>query len=142
MLYVLRFLFSLFLLPFRLLQKFQTLLVYLALAVVVGIAAGAFLYYSNTVLVSAFNLASSPAEEEEDLKKFRTGREPRRSSRPRRSPAAEGAARRGVDLSSGRRKNALLDRWETDRHRERTGGGAGLLSQIILEEDDDTDDGI
>ncbi|KAI9850688.1 MAG: hypothetical protein M1838_005252 [Thelocarpon superellum] len=122
------------LLPLRILAKFETLYIYLGVAAVVGILTGSILHFSSGLLIWALDLRSST---EEDLgphvERSRAALRKKKSG-PAGSLSPIGSGSRPVlDPSIKREYADWLDR---DRARKRD----GLLSQTILEEEDDDSD--
>jgi hypothetical protein len=112
------------------------LYIYLSVAAIVGLATGALLHFSSSLLVTLFNL--SPAPESED--KGRTAASVRAA---REQKVLEAAWKTSTTKqTSGTGSDSLEERYsqwlEMDAGRHRTKGVAG---QTILEEDDDSLDG-
>ncbi|KAI9646968.1 hypothetical protein NHQ30_004969 [Ciborinia camelliae] len=121
---------SALLLPLKVLAKFETLIIFLGSAVLIGLITGSILHISSSVLASLFNLTSSPAETGRSVASIRTAQEQKkRGSKP-------DPLRWKVDPSVERRYPEWL---EKDRGRKKE--EHGLLAQTIIEEDDDSDDG-
>ena len=105
---------------------------------VVGIVAGTILYYINATLVSAFELGSDPGPDRPGRAgPIRPGSPGTRQSKQGRRVANESrpmteGARPTID---GSLKKQYADWLDAERGRRK----GGLLSQIILEEDDDSE---
>ncbi|TVY33869.1 hypothetical protein LSUB1_G004672 [Lachnellula subtilissima] len=125
-----------FMLPFRLLAKFETLYIYLGVAAVIGVITGSLLHIFSTVLISTFDLAAVPEDTGRTAASIRAAREQKK---------LEGAWESSISKSeSARLKNYPLTRkqqteWlesELSKRRE----NQLLLGQTIIEEDDDSED--
>jgi hypothetical protein len=106
-------------------------------AAVIGVITGSLLHLSSTIVVSSLNLQSSP--EDEYLKPASLLRLRRRLPQQRiKSPAM---ARSG-EMPRGEGANLERAYAGMDRAAGRARGGErGILSQTILEEDDDSEEG-
>ncbi|ESZ99433.1 hypothetical protein SBOR_0195 [Sclerotinia borealis F-4128] len=121
---------SALLLPLRVLAKFETLVIFLGSAILIGLITGSVLHISSGILASLFKLASSPEETGRSVTSIRAVQEQKkRSSKPdllkwKVDPSVEKRYSEWLEKDGGRKK---------DEH--------GLLAQTIIEEDDDSEDG-
>ncbi|KAH8598025.1 hypothetical protein B0O99DRAFT_684084 [Bisporella sp. PMI_857] len=109
---------------------FVTIYIYLGVAAIIGLVTGSILHISSTILVSLFNLASSPA----------ANRVPLLS---REQVNLEEAWSNSSYTRDGTRSGAFLEKrfaeWQKkDGGPQRDDGS--LFAQTILEEDDDSDE--
>ncbi|KAI9786870.1 MAG: hypothetical protein M1839_005101 [Geoglossum umbratile] len=139
------------LVPFHLLVKFETLYIFAGVAAVIGIITGSLLHLFSTVVVSALNLQpSSGGEEEEEEEEEEDDDDDEEYVKPRRKQqlqlrtkpsgvarSKEKSRRDGGGGGGAERAYVEMD-WGTRRARAREPGG--LLSQIILEEEDNSED--
>ncbi|KAI9818527.1 MAG: hypothetical protein M1827_000586 [Pycnora praestabilis] len=121
-----------FIVPIRLLAMFESLYIFLGTAAIVGILTGSILHFSSTLLASTLNLDSVPAREGRTAASVRAAR---REKLPQRLdlPALQIGPLPKLEKPMKREYTDLL---EKDRVRRPD----GLLSQTILEEDDDSED--
>lgn len=120
-------------LPLRIIASFEPVYVYLGTAVVVGIIVGSMLHLTSTTLISAFDLRPSADDE---LKK------PRRPAARSRDGRGAQPLKAHLPLDAAR-PNVVDSRFRPygDRHElGRTPQKGGLLSQTILEEEDNSDE--
>ena len=114
----------------------QTLYIYLGVAALIGLFTGTFLHFSSSLLTRVLDLRTSPQESGRTAASVRAARERKRledawqASTPIRSRQAR---RRMEDTSKD-----YSEYVEKDRGKRKE--GQGLLSQTILEEDDDSAD--
>ncbi|KAI9746527.1 MAG: hypothetical protein M1818_000240 [Claussenomyces sp. TS43310] len=120
--------------PVKFMGRFETLYIYFGVAALIGIITGSVLHFSSSLLITALGLR----------------------------PTAEEKTRTAASVREARQQKKLEDSWQTstraardtaaraellrqeyaeyfDRDRGKRKDGAGLLSQTILEEDDDSD---
>jgi len=130
------YVFTGFMLPLRLLAKFETLYIYLGVAAVIGIITGSLLHISSTVLVSMFDLATVPEETGRAAASVRAAREQKKLEGAWESSVAKGESARLRNNPSSRKKQAEWLESELAKRRD----DQGLLGQTIIEEDDDSED--
>jgi len=119
-----------FLLPLRLLAKFETLYIYLGVAAVIGLVTGSILHLSSTVLVSLFNLTSTPEEKGRSAASVRAAREQRKLEEVWQNSSFKGDQTRLGGGSLGKDYAEWLEK-DSGKRRE-----DDLFKQTILEEDD------
>jgi len=120
-----------FLLPLRLIAKFETIYIFLGVAAIIGLATGSVLHFSSTILASLFNINTNPKESGltavsgralHDFEKLESAWQRSTIRRPDAGPRSEAVA-------EGYPKRPRDDvNYRTEDQ--------GLLSQTILEEDD------
>ncbi|KAA8572865.1 hypothetical protein EYC84_003434 [Monilinia fructicola] len=121
---------SALLLPLKVLAKFETLIIFLGSAVLIGLLTGSILRISSSILASLFKLTLSPEETGRSVSSIRAAQgEKKRNSKP-------DLLKWKVDPSVERRYSEWL---EKDGGRKKD--EQGLLAQTIIEEEDDSDDG-
>ncbi|KAH8683067.1 hypothetical protein BGZ60DRAFT_524404 [Tricladium varicosporioides] len=125
------------LLPLKVLAKFETIYIYVGVALFVGLVMGSILHFSSSVFISLLDLSASPEFQGRTAASVRAAREQKK---------LEGAWEASLSSSKS-------DRWRGDattlKRQAGFGDGAlrkrgerkGLLGQTILEEDDDSEDG-
>ncbi|KAI9797510.1 MAG: hypothetical protein M1833_005421 [Piccolia ochrophora] len=119
--------------PLRLLAKFETLYIYLGVAVLVGTATGALLHFCSAVLITLLDLRSNPQSQGHTAATFRAARMKKQALGLRREQDKTG---RNLSVLDDTLKKDYATWLENDRAKNR----ASLISQTILEEEDDTDD--
>ncbi|KAI9677556.1 MAG: hypothetical protein M1817_006510 [Caeruleum heppii] len=125
------------LLPLRVLARFETLYIYLGVAVLIGLLTGSVLHFSTSLLISISDLRSTPLEELDR-------RNPVVFSRTKKTKEKKQAQANDVQrlvtgahpTIDGNLRREYADWLDKDRGKRRE----GLLSQTILEEEDDSDD--
>lgn len=125
-----------FLLPLKLLAKFETLYIYLGVAAIIGLVTGSILHLSSTVLISLFNLTPTPEETGRSAASVRAAREQKKLEDAWQSSSSMGEARLRADPLVEKKYAEWLEK-DVGKRRE----GDGLLGQTILEEEDDSEDG-
>ncbi|KAF7957575.1 hypothetical protein EAE96_003150 [Botrytis aclada] len=121
---------SAMLLPLKVIAKFETIIIFLGSAIVIGLITSSLLRVSSSVLASLFKLTSGPEDADRSVSSIRAAREhKKRNSKPdplkwKVDPSVEKRYSGWLEKDGGRKK---------DEH--------GLSAQIIIEEDDDSDDG-
>jgi hypothetical protein len=111
-----------------LLTIYKTLYIYLGVAAVIGLLTGSILHISSSLLVSIFNLTPTPEETGRSAASVRAAREKKQLEQAWQSSRTK--TERWKEEPSTEKK---FSEWlETDQ---------GLLSQTILEEDDDSEEG-
>jgi hypothetical protein len=142
-----QYLLSAFLFPLRLLSKFEvgknilfsctlligheTLYIYLGVAAVIGLLTGSILHISSSILVSVFNLTPAPEETGRSAASVRAAREKKKKLEQAWQSSTTRTERGKLKEDPSMEKK--FSEWlETDQ---------GLLSQTILEEDDDSEEG-
>ncbi|KAB8299912.1 hypothetical protein EYC80_000155 [Monilinia laxa] len=121
---------STLLLPLKVLAKFETLIIFLGSAVLIGLITGLILRISSSLLTSLFKLTPSPEETGRSVSSIRAAQgEKKRNSNPdllkwKVDPSVERRYSEWLEKNGGRKR---------DEH--------GLLAQTIIEEEDDSDDG-
>ncbi|TGO60109.1 hypothetical protein BCON_0038g00240 [Botryotinia convoluta] len=108
----------------------KTIIIFLGSAIVIGLITGSLLRVSSSILASLFKLTSGPEDTDLSVASIRAAREhKKRNSKPdplkwKVDPSVEKRYSGWLEKDGGRKK---------DEH--------GLSAQIIIEEDDDSDDG-
>jgi hypothetical protein len=141
-----QYLLSAFLFPLRLLAKFEvgknilfyctlligheTLYIYLGVAAVIGLLTGSILHISSSILVSVFNMTPAPEETGRSAASVRAAREKKKLEQAWQSSTTR--IERGKLKEDPSMEKKFSDWLETEQ---------GLLSQTILEEDDDSEEG-
>lgn len=127
-----------FLMPLSLLAKFETLYIYLGVAAVVGLVTGSILHISSTILVSLFNLTPTPEERGRSAASVRAAREQQKLEEAWQSTSFKSdQGRLGFDSSLEKHYAEWVDN-ESGKRRE----DQKLFKQTILEEEDDSDEGL
>ncbi|KAI9855276.1 MAG: hypothetical protein M1824_006203 [Vezdaea acicularis] len=119
-----------FVIPYRIFAKFESIYIFLGVAAVVGILTGGILYLVSKLLVSVLGIGGSSDVTGRTAASVRAAR--RKRIAESRSPGKSGRFSAGSDL-----KREYAEWLEPDREKK----GKGLLSQTILEEEDDNSDG-
>ncbi|KAF7921312.1 uncharacterized protein EAE98_008738 [Botrytis deweyae] len=106
-----------------------TIIIFLGSAIVIGLITGSLLRVSSSILASLFKLTSGPEDTDLSVASVRAAREHKKNSKPdplkwKVDPSVEKRYSGWLEKDGGRKK---------DEH--------GLSAQIIIEEDDDSDDG-
>jgi hypothetical protein len=115
----------------------QTLYVYLGVAALIGLLTGSILHFSSTMLIRLLGLQPSPAYTSRTAAYIRAAREKRKLEDAWHVPPPTGHPRGRKRLEDPLKEySEYLDK---DRGKRRD--GRGLLSQTILEEDDDSEAG-
>ncbi|KAI9768434.1 MAG: hypothetical protein M1840_004843 [Geoglossum simile] len=128
------------LVPFQLLVKFETLYIFLGVAAVIGIVTGSLLHLSSTTVISALNLQPSLGDEGEYMRPSSPLKPHRKQLQLRAKPS--GAARsKGKSRRNGGNSERVFLEMDWGMGRLRRGGTGGLFSQVILEEDDNSEEG-
>ena len=106
------------------------------MAAIIGLLTGSFLHFSSSMLTKALNLKASPEQSGRTAASVPATREKKRleDAWQASTPIRSNQARTRVDTSKD-----YSEYIEKDRGKRKE--GQGLLSQIILEEDDDSEDG-
>ncbi|TGO37337.1 hypothetical protein BHYA_0100g00370 [Botrytis hyacinthi] len=108
----------------------KIIIIFLGSAIVIGLITGSLLRVSSSILASLFNLTSGPEDTDLSVASIRAAREhKKRNSKPNPSKWK-------VDSTVEKRYSGWLEKdggRKKDEH--------GLSAQIIIEEDDDSDDG-
>ncbi|TGO31037.1 hypothetical protein BPAE_0002g01300 [Botrytis paeoniae] len=108
----------------------RTIIIFLGSAIVIGLITGSLLRVSSSILASLFKLTSGPEDTDRSVASIRAAREhKKRNLKP-------DPLKWKVDPSVEKRYSGWL---EKDRGRKKD--EHGLSAQIIIEEDDDSDDG-
>ncbi|KAF7955376.1 uncharacterized protein EAE97_000635 [Botrytis byssoidea] len=108
----------------------KIIIIFLGSAIVIGLITGSLLRVSSSILASLFKLTSGPEDTDLSVASIRAAREhKKRNSKP-------DPSKWKVDPSVEKRYSGWL---EKDRGRKKD--EHGLSAQIIIEEDDDSDDG-
>jgi hypothetical protein len=111
-----------------LLIMYKTLYIYLGVAAVIGLLTGSILHMSSSILVSVFNLTSTPEETGRSAASVRAAREKKKLEQAWQSSTTKTERGKWKEEPSTEKK---FSEWlETDQ---------GLLRQTILEEDDDSE---
>lgn len=111
-------------------NSYQTIIIFLGSAIVIGLITGSLLRVSSSILASLFKLTSGPEDADLSVASTRAAREhKKRNPKPdplkwKVDPSVEKRYSGWLEQDGGRKK---------DEH--------GLSAQIIIEEDDDSDDG-
>lgn len=115
----------------------QMLYEYLGVAALIGLLAGSLLHFSSDMLMQALGLQASPEHSGRTAASVRVAREKRRleDAWPASTPVRSNQTRAKVEENSKDSSEYV----EKDRNKRKE--GQGLLSQTILEEDDDSEDG-
>jgi len=125
-----------FLLPLRLLVKFETLYIYLGVAAVIGLITGSILHVSSSVLVSLFDLTPGPEEAGRSAASVRAARERKKLEQAWQSSSIKSEQ---VKWGSGISLERYTDWVGKDAGQRRE--DQGVIGQTIIEEDDDSEDG-
>lgn len=112
----------------------QTLYIYLGVAAVIGLVTGSILHLSSTVLISLFDLTPVPEEIGRSAASVRAEREKKRLEDAWQSSSSRAEARLRADPAVEKRYAEWLEKGIGKRREDE------LLRQIILEEDDDSED--
>ncbi|KAM0138551.1 hypothetical protein ACHAP3_003415 [Botrytis cinerea] len=113
-----------------LLLPLKTIIIFLGSAVIIGLISGSLLRVSSSILASLFKLTTGPEDTRRSVAPIRAAREhKKRDSTP-------DVSKWKVDPSVEKRYSGWL---ENDGGRKKD--EHGLSAQIIIEEDDDSDDG-
>jgi len=121
------------LLPLRFLAKFETLYIYFGVAALIGIITGSVLHFASRVLIDLLDLRPAPEENGRTAASVRRARVKKLKEQwPDPSTVAQHNAARAEFL-----KEEYAD--FLDKGHGRSRDGHGLMSQTILEEDDDSD---
>ncbi|KAF5879613.1 uncharacterized protein Bfra_006820 [Botrytis fragariae] len=121
---------SAMLLPLRVVAKFETIIIFLGSAIVIGLITGLLLRVSSNILASLFKLTSDPEDTDRSVASIRAAREHKKRN------SKSDPLKWKVDPSVEKRHSGWLEKdggRKKDEH--------GLSAQIIIEEDDDSDDG-
>ncbi|TVY14719.1 hypothetical protein LARI1_G006877 [Lachnellula arida] len=138
------YVFTGFILPLRLLAKFEaawliwrkTLYIYLGVAAVIGVITGSLLHIFSTVLISMFDLAAVPEDTGRTAASIRAAREQKKLEGAWESSISKSdSARLKKDPSTRKQQTEWLES-ELSKRRE----NQFLLGQTIIEEDDDSED--
>ncbi|TVY55434.1 hypothetical protein LCER1_G002704 [Lachnellula cervina] len=130
------YVFTGFMLPLRLLAKFETLYIYLGVAAVIGVVTGSLLHIFSTVLISMFDLAAVPEDTGRTAASIRAAREQKKLEGAWESSISKSeSARLKRDPSTRKQQTEWLES-ELSKRRE----NQLLLGQTIIEEDDDSED--
>jgi hypothetical protein len=108
----------------------ETLYIYLGVAAVIGLLTGSILHISSSILVSVFNLTPAPEETGRSAASVRAAREKKKLEQAWQSSTTR--TERGKLKEDPSMEKKFSEWLETDQ---------GLLSQTILEEDDDSEEG-
>ncbi|KUJ20208.1 uncharacterized protein LY89DRAFT_682982 [Mollisia scopiformis] len=119
------------LLPLTLLSKLETVYIYLGVAAVIGLFTGTVLYLSSSMLESLFNLTPSPDDNGRTAASVRATREKEKLEQVWQSSIIK--EEDGISMEK-------YAEW-VERNTTQRSDDHGLLSQTILEEDDDSEDG-
>jgi hypothetical protein len=114
----------------------QTLYIYFGVAALIGLITGSILHFSSSVLNKILNLQTPPGAKGRTAASVRAAREKKKVEDAWQAPTAVGIVRGRlvIDGSSKRYPEYV------EKDRGKRSPGQGLLSQTILEEDDDSDD--
>jgi len=123
-------LFSALLLPLRVLARFETLIIFLGSAILVGLITGSILHISSSMLASLFKLTSSPEDTGRSLASVHATQEQKNRN------SKQDSLKWKVDPSVEKRYAEWLE-----KDGDRKGDQQGLLGRTIIEEDDDSNDG-
>ncbi|CAL8582037.1 hypothetical protein XPA_007715 [Xanthoria parietina] len=124
--------------PLRFLAQFETLYIFLGVALLIGIATGTTLHYTSSFLAALMKLESRPQEPPRGrtMASHRVGRTGKLQQKTTPRPSSRIAASpRLADTTSADDFAKLLER-------EKRSGRRSLLTSTILEEDDSTDGGL
>jgi len=126
------------LLPLQFLGKFETLYIYFGVAALIGVLTGSVLHFSSAMLISVLDLKVKPKETGRTAASVRAAREQKKLKEAWQTaaPLRSNQARPMLDDGLKKEYTEFLDK---DRGKRRE--GQGLLSQTILEEDDDSEGG-
>lgn len=127
-----------FLLPIRFLSKFETLYIYFGVAALIGLLTGFILHVSSNMLVSLFNLRLPSEDSGRTAASVRAAREQQKLEEAWQTSSL--AQINQSNWKSDETINRDYLEW-IDKERGNRRDGQGLLSQTILEEDDDSEDG-
>ncbi|KAI9847807.1 MAG: hypothetical protein M1837_001700 [Sclerophora amabilis] len=144
--------------PLSFVGRFETLYIYLGVAALVGIITGSILHLTSTALISALNLKTTgPIARRSRIIRRRPRRPLSRGKvpvrrivparyqpsqlQPRPRPALPSGTRRAIKMEGGMDRPLKKEEVDTDwlRPGRRSRRTEGLLSQTILEEEDDSD---
>jgi len=136
--YLLTYTFYALVLPVRILGRFETLYIYFGVAALIGILTGSILHFSSRFIGSVLNLQDVQEEESHPPVSLRTlqDRKTLEDAWDAATPVRSYAGRPRLKESLASEYAGLL---KSDLGKKRE--GHGLLSQTILEEDDDSGDG-
>ncbi|KAH8821694.1 hypothetical protein F5884DRAFT_768739 [Xylogone sp. PMI_703] len=133
-LHLVHYVLSALFLPTRFLGKFETIYIYLGVAAVIGLLAGFLLHITSSILTSLFNLNSPSKKTQRTTDSMNV---PRKQKNLENSWSGVGDSTyqdtMRIDDSV---QNKYVDWLEKDTRRHRD---QGLLTQIILEEEDDSE---
>jgi hypothetical protein len=106
-------------------------------AALIGLLTGSFLHFSSNMLTQALNLRVSPEQPNRTAASVRAAREKKRleDAWQASTPFRSGHVRARVEETSKDYSEYI------EKERGKWKEGQGLLSQTILEEEDDSDDG-
>ncbi|KAI9799677.1 MAG: hypothetical protein M1825_004412 [Sarcosagium campestre] len=122
--HLLQFLARVVLFPLTLLARFETIYIYLGVATILGILTGSILHLSSNILISALNLSSRTKPPSAQL-----------GGQDQTEETLDSAAEPQYQLDDSMTKE-YADWLDKDRTKKKT----GLVSQTILEEEDDSED--
>jgi len=130
------YVFTGFMLPLRLLAKFETLYIYLGVAAVIGVITGSLLHILSTVLISMFGVAAVPEDTGRTAASIRAAREQKKLEGAWESSISTSESARLKNDPSIRKQQTEWLESELSKRRE----NQHLLGQTIIEEDDDSED--
>lgn len=121
-----------------LITRLQTFYIYFGVAALIGLITGSILHFSSTMLITIFDLRPSAEEKGRTAASVREAREKKNQQDAWQSSSSRKYSDNLIRLEEMARKDYsdFLDK-DWGKRRE----GQGLLSQTILEEDDDSEDG-
>jgi len=127
---------SVLVLPLRLLGNFETIYIYLGVAAVIGLLAGFLLHITSSMFVSILNLKPSPEEKGPPVASVYAVKRQKALEDAWLNARKPGHQEVSENESPSAQKR-YADWLEKDTRRRRE--DQGLLNQIILEEDDDSE---
>ncbi|KZF22664.1 hypothetical protein L228DRAFT_247023 [Xylona heveae TC161] len=135
LIHLIRYIFYGLLFPVSLAAKFETIYIYLGVAVLVGLLTGSILHVIISLLASAFRLHSTSRRTAQKVGRKKRAVKPDRVAARAGSPGA-GRLHLSTTKASPYLRDSYLDTRQLHRAQRKQGG---LLSQTILEEDDDSE---